>query len=68
MYFPAESNLPIGNEWFWVDDDEVKPMDDLVKIFEGNLKNNVNFLLNVPPDRTGQIPEKWITPLTELKE
>lgn len=68
MYFPAESNLPIGNEWFWEDDDEVKPMEDLVKIFEGNLNSKVNFLLNVPPDRTGQIPEKWIKPLMVLKE
>ncbi|WP_304388647.1 alpha-L-fucosidase [Mariniflexile sp. AS56] len=67
-YFPAESNLPIGNEWFWEDDDEVKPMDDLVKIFNGNLDNKVNFLLNVPPDRSGQIPEKWIKPLIELKK
>lgn len=67
-YFPAESNLPIGNEWFWEDDDEVKPMEDLVKIFEGNLNNKVNFLINVPPDRSGQIPEKWITPLMELKK
>lgn len=66
-YFPAESNLPIGNEWFWEDDDKVKPMEDLVKIFKGNLDNNVNFLLNVPPDRSGRIPEKWIKPLMELK-
>lgn len=68
IYFPAETCLPIGNEWFWEDDDEVKAMDDLVKIFEGSLENKVNFLLNVPPDRTGKIPEKWINPLLELKE
>lgn len=67
IYFPAESNLPIGKEWFWEDDDVAKPIDELVKIFEGNLKNRVNFLLNVPPDRTGQIPEKWVKPLMELK-
>lgn len=68
MYFPAESNLPIGNEWFWQDDDKAKPVENLVKIFESNLKNRVNFLLNVPPDKKGQIPEKWINPLMELKE
>jgi len=68
IYFPAETCLPIGNEWFWEEDDEVKPMDDLVKIFECSLENKINFLLNVPPDKTGQIPEKWIKPLMELKE
>lgn len=66
-YFPAESNMPIGNEWFWEDDDVVKPMDDLVAKFQSCLDNRVNFLLNVPPDRSGQIPEKWIKPLMELK-
>lgn len=68
IYFPAETCLPIGNEWFWEDDDEVIAMDDLVKIFEGSLENKVNLLLNVPPDKTGKIPEKWINPLLELKE
>lgn len=67
IYFPAETCLPIGNEWFWEDDDEVKAMDDLVKIVESNLENKVNLLLNVPPDKTGKIPEKWIKPLMELK-
>ncbi|TGV04176.1 alpha-L-fucosidase [Flavivirga rizhaonensis] len=67
-YVPAESNMPIGNEWFWEDDDKVKPMDELVSKFQACLDNRVNFLLNVPPDRSGQIPEKWITPLKELKE
>jgi len=68
MYFPAESNLPIGKEWFYTEKDQPKPIDELVKIFEGNLKNHVNFLLDVPPDRTGQIPEKWIKPLMKLKK
>ncbi len=68
IYFPAETCLPIGNEWFWEDDDEVKPMNDLVEIFESSLENRINILLNVPPDRTGKIPEKWIEPLMELKE
>jgi len=67
IYFPAETCLPIGNEWFWEDDDEVKAMDDLVKIVESNLENKVNLLLNAPPDKTGKIPEKWIKPLMELK-
>ncbi len=32
-----------------------------------NLENRVNLLINVPPDRSGQIPEKWINPLMQLK-
>ncbi len=67
-YLPAEVCMPIGNEWFWKDDDKVKDMDQLVEVFEENLKNKVNFLLNVPPDQSGRIPEKWIHPLTELKK
>jgi len=68
IYFPAETCLTLGNEWFWEDDDKVKPMEDLVEIFESSFENKINLLLNVPPDRTGQIPEKWIKPLMELKE
>ncbi|MDN5213684.1 alpha-L-fucosidase [Fulvivirgaceae bacterium BMA12] len=64
---PAESNMPIGNEWFWEADDKVKPMSELVEKFRSCLDNRVNFLLNVPPDKSGQIPEKWIKPLMELK-
>jgi alpha-L-fucosidase len=67
IYFPAESCYPISGKWFWHENDEVIPMDELVKIFESSLKNNINLLLNVPPDKTGQIPEKWIDPLMELK-
>ena len=65
---PAESCLPIGKEWFWEEDDMAKPLDDLVKILESSLENRVNLLLNVPPDKTGKIPEKWVKPLMELKQ
>jgi alpha-L-fucosidase len=67
-YLPAESNMPIGNEWFWEADDVPKPISELVQQFQICLDNKVNFLLNVPPDKTGQIPEKWISALMELKE
>ncbi|OWW24590.1 hypothetical protein B4Q04_14830 [Zobellia sp. OII3] len=67
-YLPAESNMPIGNEWFWEIDDEAKPIDELTSKFQDCLDNDVNFLLNVPPDQSGQIPQKWIIPLMELKQ
>ncbi len=68
IYFPAESCYPISGKWFWHDNDEVKPIEDLVEICENSLKNRINLLLNVPPDKTGQIPEKWIDPLMEIKD
>lgn len=68
IYFLAESCYPISGKWFWHENDVVKPIEDLEKILEISLENNINLLLNVPPDKTGQIPEKWIEPLMELKQ
>ena len=67
IYLPAESCYPISGKWFWHDNDEVKSIDQLVKIVERCRENNINLLLNVPPDKTGQIPGKWIKPLMEVK-
>lgn len=66
-YLPGETCMTLGNEWYWVDDDMVKPMDELVESFQTCLDNKINFLLSVPPDRGGKIPDQWINPLMELK-
>lgn len=68
VYMPGESNMPVGKEWFFEDDDMPKPMDELEQKFRASWDNNINFLLNVPPDRTGNIPERWIKPMMELKK
>jgi len=66
-YLPGETCMTLGKEWYWVDDDIVKPMDELVDSFQFCLDNRINFLLSVPPDKNGVIPEKWIKPLMEMK-
>ncbi len=67
IYLPGEANMPIGKEWFFEDDDMPRSVDEIEAQFQACLDNNVNFLLNIPPDRSGRIPERWITPLMELK-
>ena len=67
-YMPGETCMTLGKEWYWVDKDIVKPMDELLESFQTCLDNKINFLLSVSPDKNGEIPEKWIKPLMELKE
>ena len=67
VYLPAESNMPIGREWFFQEDDLPKPLDELEMKFRASLNNRINFLLNVPPDTRGIIPDRWIKPMMEIK-
>ena len=66
-YLPGEVCMTLGKEWYWVDDDMVKPMDELVGSLQTCLDNRINFLLSVPPNKEGKIPNKWLEPLLELQ-
>lgn len=59
IWYPAEVNTSIRPGWFYHDseDDRVKSLDELLKVYYGSVGGNSTFLLNFPPDKRGLIHE-----------
>lgn len=59
IWYPAEVNTSIRPGWFYHDyeDDKIKSLDELLKIYYGSVGGNGTFLLNLPPDKRGLIHE-----------
>ena len=57
VWYPAEVNTSIRPGWFWhaAEDDRVRPLAELIDIYEKSVGGNATFLLNVPPTRAGLI-------------
>jgi len=61
----------IATHWFWEPEDEERKQSQvakLAKLYEQVVNAGGNLLLNVPPDRTGQIPDYFVEELMALKE
>lgn len=58
----------IVKHWFWVEGDKPRPVEKLYQIHKDVIAAGGNFLLNVPPDRSGRIPEGSVKVLMELKK
>ncbi len=67
-YMPGEHCDPIGKEWFYKDGDLARSDAELAEQFEQTREAGVNFLLNVPPDRRGQIPDNYVQALMRLRQ
>jgi alpha-L-fucosidase len=70
-YIPGEvcdSIAPIRQDWFWLPDDEPRPMEQLLRQFQWCRNGGANYLLNVPPDRRGVIPANFVAALQELRK
>lgn len=59
IWYPAEVNTSIRPGWFYhpSEDDQVKPLDKLIDIYEKSVGGNAMFLLNIPPTREGLFHE-----------
>lgn len=70
VWYPAEVNTSIRPGWFHhpAEDDAVRPVDELFTIYLRAVGGNSGFLLNVPPDRHGRIPDVDVTVLAALGE
>ncbi|MHC4124317.1 MAG: alpha-L-fucosidase [Planctomycetota bacterium] len=67
-YIPMEVCETIGERWFWEEDDIPKKVHTLYEIYKKSVGRGANLLLNVPPDRTGQISDYNVKALIELKK
>ena len=69
-WVPAEVNVSIRPGWFWraSENDRVKSVDHLEKIWYESVGRGSNLLLNVPPDSRGLIHENDVAALKALRQ
>ena len=65
-YIPGEVCDPIGYEWFWRKDDTLRTAGELLGMRLISKARGVNLLLDVPPDKSGQIPKATANRLKEV--
>lgn len=66
-YLPLECCDTLTENWFWVDGDQPRSVRALTQMWANTVGRGANLLLDVAPDRTGQIPEVSIKRLMEFK-
>ena len=66
-YMPGEVCDPMGKEWFYVEGDSPRPDDELFNQYLAIRERGANFLLDVPPNKHGIIPDMYIKALLNLK-
>lgn len=67
-YIPGEVCDPIGYEWFWQDGDTLRSDAELLGMRLIARERKTNFLLDVPPDKSGLIPKDSIAALMRLRK
>jgi alpha-L-fucosidase len=58
----------INQNWFWIPGDVTKSVRTLYHWYSETIKRGASFLLDVPPDLSGRIPQNLVERLMELKE
>ncbi|MGX7031053.1 alpha-L-fucosidase [Vagococcus zengguangii] len=68
IWYPAEVNTSIRPGWFYheAEDELVKPATTLFEIYRKSVGGNCTFLLNIPPNPSGQIATRDVETLKEL--
>jgi alpha-L-fucosidase len=67
-YIPGEVCDPIGKHWFYVEGDVPRADQELLEQFQACRARGVNFLLDVPPDKHGVIPQATVQSLLRLRK
>jgi alpha-L-fucosidase len=65
-YMPVEVCYPIGYSWFHRND-AVRSDKELLGTYLVSRSRDANFLLDVPPDKTGKIPAAYVDALMRLQ-
>lgn len=70
IWYPAEVNTSIRPGWFWHahENDQVRPLEKLIDIYEKSVGGNATFLLNIPPTNEGLFHQNDVARLHELGE
>ncbi|MBN1420604.1 MAG: alpha-L-fucosidase, partial [Planctomycetes bacterium] len=67
-YIPDEvCDTILQERWFWGKNDDLRPARTVFELYRRSIDRGANLLLNVPPDRTGRIPEAYIARLMEVR-
>ena len=66
-YMPGEVCIPIGKDWFYMEGDQPRASEELTKEYLRIRKAGANLLLDVPPDKRGLIPDRYVNALSEIK-
>lgn len=69
LWIPAEGDTSIRPGWFWHEreDGQVKSPAKLMQVWFDCVGRGANLILNVPPDRNGQIRQQDIRSLNEFR-
>jgi alpha-L-fucosidase len=67
-YLPGEVCDPIGKEWFFKEGDRPRSDAELLGMYLVARSRGTNLLLDVPPDKSGLIPEASIRSLHQLRK
>ena len=70
QWLPAECDVSIRPGWFWheAENDRVKTPAQLLDLYYKSVGRGANFLLNVPPDRRGQLHSNDVAALKAFGE
>jgi alpha-L-fucosidase len=70
IWYPSEVNTSIRPGWFYhpEQDNQVKSVEVLEKIYYNSIGMNASFLLNIPPDKRGLIHENDVKALIAFKK
>jgi len=68
-WVPAECDVSIRPGWFYHkhEDDQVKTSEQLIDLYYKSVGRGASFLLNLPPDRRGRIPQNDVASLRGFK-
>lgn len=68
VWYPAEVNTSIRPGWFWheIENDKVRPLDELINIYYNSVGANATFLLNIPPTNEGLFHENDVRRLKQI--
>lgn len=68
IWYPAEVNTSIRPGWFYheEEDDQVRSLEELIRIYYNSVGGNAMFLLNIPPTKDGLIHENDLKRLQEI--
>jgi len=67
-FVPAEVCDTIGRSWFYENQDQPRSIDELAGMRMISRSRGANLLLNVPPDRSGRIPDRYIAALQRVRQ